>query len=107
MFEVRVHISATARSEYISVQLRSRNVNYGLLWVGGPAEETSVDIECQSKIIMGGWISGRDICGHSSCRPNLSKFALDFQHVFAITKQNCAKPGINSEKKKYFVAVII
>jgi hypothetical protein len=46
------------------VQLRGQNVNYGLLWVGGPAEETSVDTESQSKIMMGGWTGGRDICGH-------------------------------------------
>jgi len=51
-------------------------------WVGQSAEEPPVDTECQSKIMMGGWISGRDICGHCSYRLNLSKFALDFQHVF-------------------------
>ena len=55
-----------SRSECISVQLRGQNVNCGLLWVGGPAEDTSVDTEDQSKIMMGGWIGGRDICGHRS-----------------------------------------
>jgi hypothetical protein len=27
-------------------------------------EETSVDTECQSKIIIDGQLGGRDICGH-------------------------------------------
>jgi len=35
-------------------------------WVGGSAEEPSVDKECQSEIMMSGWIGERDICGHRS-----------------------------------------
>jgi len=46
------------------VQLRGQHVNYGLLWVGGSAEEPSVDTECQSKIMTGGWMGGGAICGH-------------------------------------------
>jgi hypothetical protein len=115
MFELRVHISATARSEYqlgiitggwiggrdicghrvpikdheewvdqrktsvdtVSIKahdgwvdrwkrhLWTQSVSQRSLCVGGSAEEPSVDTECQSKIMMGGWISGRDICGHS------------------------------------------
>jgi len=30
-------------------------------WIG---EEPSVDTECQSKIMTGGWIGGGAICGH-------------------------------------------
>ena len=37
-----LHIKCS-RSECISVQLQGQNVNYELLWVGGSAEETSVD----------------------------------------------------------------
>ena len=48
----------------MSVKLRRHNVNHGLLWVGGSVSETSVDTDCQSKIMMCGWIGGRDICGH-------------------------------------------
>jgi len=62
---VKMSSQKCSGSECISVQLRGQNVNYGLLWVGGPAEETSVDTDFQSKIMMGGWIGGRDICGHS------------------------------------------
>ena len=42
------------------------SANQSSWWMGGSVEETSVDTECQTKTMMGGWMSGRNICGHRS-----------------------------------------